>query len=88
MAEPAPPRGGKPANVQEDPDDRATGDEPMTGAQASDLKTLHEEAGDPAIRLTKAQASKRIDEIQRRTGHGASNGSLWLYKRIEPSHET
>jgi len=43
----------------------------MTGAQASYLKTLCEEAGerfDP--RLTKAEASKRIDELQAKTGRG------------------
>jgi Protein of unknown function (DUF3072) len=45
----------------------------MTGAQASYLKTLCEEAGAPDSfdpGLTKAEASKRIDEMQRRTGRG------------------
>jgi len=58
-------------NAEKDPDDWVTGDEPMTGAQASYLKTLSEEAGeafDPSI--TKADASKRIDELQGRTGRG------------------
>lgn len=58
-------------NAEKDPDDWVTGDEPMTGAQASYLKTLTEEAGegfDPSI--TKADASKRIDELQARTGRG------------------
>jgi len=58
-------------NLQKDPDDWVTGEEPMTGAQASYLKTLSEEAGvefDGA--LTKAQASKRIDELQALTGRG------------------
>jgi hypothetical protein len=48
-----------------------TGDEPMTGAQASYLKTLSEEAGedfDPD--LSKAQASERIDALQEKTGRG------------------
>jgi hypothetical protein len=43
----------------------------MTGAQASYLKTLSEEAGesfDPD--LSKAEASRRIDELQARTGRG------------------
>jgi len=43
----------------------------MTGAQASYMKTLCEEAGeefDPS--LTKAEASKRIDELQATTGRG------------------
>ena len=58
-------------NAAKDPDDWVTGDEPMTGAQASYLKTLSEEAGeafDPS--MTKADASKRIDELQERTGRG------------------
>lgn len=60
-----------PSNRIKDPEDWSTGDETMTGAQSSYLKTLCEEAGedfDPA--LTKAQASKRIDELQARTGRG------------------
>ena len=59
------------SNTIKDPEDWTTGDEKMTGAQASYLKTLSEEAGeefDPG--LTKAEASKRIDELQARTGRG------------------
>ena len=58
-------------NAEKDPDDWTTGDEPMTGAQASYLKTLSEEAGaefDDGI--TKAEASKRIDALQEQTGRG------------------
>jgi hypothetical protein len=58
-------------NAEKDPDDWVTGDQPMTGAQASYLKTLTEEAGeafDPS--MSKADASKRIDELQERTGRG------------------
>lgn len=58
-------------NRVKDPQDWTTGDEPMTGAQASYLKTLSEAAGeefDPG--LTKAQASERIDQLQARTGRG------------------
>jgi len=59
------------SNMQKDPDDWVTGDEPMTGAQKSYLKTLSEEAHEPFDdTLTKAQASKRIDELQARTGRG------------------
>ena len=61
----------EPSNLQKDPDDWVTGDEPMTGAQASYLKTLSEEAGeefDP--NLSKADASKRIDELKQTTGRG------------------
>jgi hypothetical protein len=60
-----------PSNTVKDPDDWTTGDERMTGAQASYLKTLCEEAGEPFdADLTKAEASKRIDELQARTGRG------------------
>lgn len=65
---------GQPSNTVKDPDDWTTGDETMTGAQASYLKTLCDEAGeefDPTLR--KAQASKRIDELQQRTGRGKNH---------------
>lgn len=58
-------------NPEKDPDDWTTGDEPMTGPQASYLQTLCQEAGeefDPS--LSKADASRRIDELQERTGRG------------------
>jgi hypothetical protein len=59
------------SNTQKDPDDWVTGDEAMTGAQRSYLKTLSDEAGEPLDEdLTKAEASKRIDELQERTGRG------------------
>jgi hypothetical protein len=59
------------SNMEKDPDDWVTGDEPMTGAQRSYLKTLSEEAKvDFDDRLTKAQASRRIDELQEQTGRG------------------
>jgi hypothetical protein len=58
-------------NPSKDPDDWVTGDEPMTGPQASYLSTLAQEAGeDVPDQLTKAEASKRIDELQERTGRG------------------
>ena len=45
----------------------------MTGPQASYLSTLAQEAGaDVPDELTKAEASKRIDELQDQTGRGAS----------------
>jgi hypothetical protein len=59
------------SNAEKDPEDWVTGDESMTGAQASYLKTLSEEAGDEFDpNLTKAEASKRIDELQEETGRG------------------
>ncbi|MDP9097206.1 MAG: DUF3072 domain-containing protein [Pseudomonadota bacterium] len=60
-----------PSNTVKDPDEWTTGGESMTGAQASYLKTLSEEAGeefDPS--LTKGEASKRIDALQGKTGRG------------------
>ena len=59
------------SNMSKAPDEWVTGDEPMTGAQRSYLKTLSEEAHEPFDEhLTKAEASKRIDELQRITGRG------------------
>lgn len=59
------------SNAEKDPDDWTTGDEPMTGAQASYLKTLSEEAHEDVPEgLTKAEASKRIDALQEETGRG------------------
>lgn len=59
------------SNMEKDPADWVTGDEPMTGAQRSYLKTLSEEARVPFDEgLTKAQASRRIDELQALTGRG------------------
>ncbi len=55
------------SNTEKNPDDWVTGDEPMTGAQGSYLKTLSEQAHDPdafAEDLSKAEASKRIDALR------------------------
>ena len=57
------------SNTVKRPDEWKTGDEPMTGAQRSYLKTLSDEANVPfEENLTKAEASKRIDELKQRTG--------------------
>lgn len=62
------------SNTRKDPDEWTTGDEPMTGAQRSYLKTLSDEAKEPLDEnLTKAEASKRIDELQSKTGRGKSD---------------
>ena len=59
------------SNAEKDPHDWTTGDEAMTGAQASYLKTLSEEAHEEFDdSLTKADASIRIDELQEKTGRG------------------
>ncbi|HEY0421559.1 MAG TPA: DUF3072 domain-containing protein [Acetobacteraceae bacterium] len=60
-----------PGNPEKDPADWVTGNESMTAAQASYLKTLCQEAGeefDP--NLSKAVASRRIEELQEKTGRG------------------
>jgi hypothetical protein len=56
-------------NPVKDPEDWTTGDEPMTGPQRSSPKTLCQEANETFDEsLTKARASKRIDELQQKTG--------------------
>lgn len=68
-----PVQGPPSSNPIKDPRDWTTGDEPMTGAQASYLHTLAQEAGeDVAGELTKAEASEKIDELQEKTGRGRS----------------
>jgi hypothetical protein len=60
-----------PTNTQKESDEWVSGDDPMTGAQSSYLKTLCEEAGDPGSydpNLTKAEASKRIDGLKEELG--------------------
>ena len=59
------------SNQIKDPDQWTTGGEPMTGAQASYLKTLSEEAKEPEAfdpDLGKAEASKRIDALRKEAG--------------------
>jgi hypothetical protein len=64
------------SNTIKNPEDWTTGDEPMTGAQRSYLKTLSEEAKEEFDEhLTKAEASKRIDELQTKTGRGQSQAA-------------
>lgn len=58
------------SNTEKDPDDWVSGDDPMTGAQASYLTTLCEEAhvAPPAADLGKAEASKMINDLKGRLG--------------------
>lgn len=52
--------------------DWKTGDEPMTGPQASYLETLARQAGrELPESLSKSQASDLIDELQAETGRGS-----------------
>ena len=60
-----------PSNQIKDPNDWVTGHEPMTGAQASYLKTLSEQTHHPEAfepDLEKAEASKRIEGLKKETG--------------------
>jgi Protein of unknown function (DUF3072) len=59
---------------EKDPTEWTTGDEPMTGPQASYLGTLAQEAGvEPPDELTKAEASRLIDELQAKTGRSTES---------------
>jgi DUF3072 family protein len=61
------------SNLEKDPKEWKTGDEPMTGAQASYLRTLSDQADEQFDEdLSKAEASRRIDRLQERTGRGRS----------------
>jgi hypothetical protein len=60
-----------PSNTVKAPEDWVSGEEPMTGAQASYLKTLSEEAHEDGAfdeSLTKAEASRRIDALKEKLG--------------------
>ena len=54
------------SNTEKDPEDWVSGDDPMTGAKASYLTTLSEQAkiDPPRDDLSKAEASKMIDELK------------------------
>jgi hypothetical protein len=61
-------------DAEKNPDEWVTGDESMTGPQASYLRTLAHEAGEEFDEnLSKAEASKLIDELQARTGRGVNH---------------
>jgi hypothetical protein len=64
------------SNMVKDPNQWVTGDETMTGAQKSYLSTLCEEAGEELDEsLSKSEASKRIEELQHKTGRGVKQDS-------------
>ena len=64
-------------NPAKDPDDWTTGDEPMTGPQKSYLQTLAREAGRDVDLdgISKADASRLIDELQAASGRGTPDGN-------------
>jgi hypothetical protein len=58
-------------NPEKDPEEWTTGQEPMTGPQRSYLQTLCREAGEEFDEtLTKAAASRKIEELQAKTVRG------------------
>lgn len=64
-------------NTVKNPDEWTTGGEPMTGAQKSYLKTLSDEPGEEMNdNFTKAEASKRIEELQQKTGRGLNKEGI------------
>lgn len=70
------------STTEQDPSEWKPGDEPMNGAQASDIETSSDEAGEP-IDDARAQAgpSRRIGELQKKTGRGKN---AWARRRIQP----
>ena len=66
-------QGPQASNLEKDPEDWVSGDDPMTGAQSSYLHTLCQEAGEEfEPNLSKAEASKRIDALREKTGKNRS----------------
>ncbi len=62
---------GEGGGLKRRPEDWKTGGEPMTTAQKSYLATLAREANEePREELTKAEAAKEIDKLQKKTGRG------------------
>jgi hypothetical protein len=64
------------SNTEKDPNDWVSGDEPITGAQSSYLKTLREQAHEPAEDIngmSKADASKEIDRLRETLGLAKSD---------------
>ena len=58
------------SNAEKDPENWVSGDDPMTGAQASYLTTLCEQAkiDPPSADMSKAEASIQIDELKQKLG--------------------
>ena len=66
------------SNTAKPPEEWVSGQDPMTGAQASYLKTLSEEAAEPQAfdeTLTKAEASKRIDALRAKLERERQSGA-------------
>jgi hypothetical protein len=66
------------SNTEKAPEQWVSGQEPMTGAQTSYLKTLCEEAREPDAyddTLTKAEAASRIDVLKAKLAKKRNAGS-------------
>ena len=73
MSDPTPPDDAL-AGAEKDPENWVTGEEKMTGPQASYLETLKREAGEEFdASLTKAEASQEIERLQAETGRGSDS---------------
>ena len=60
---------GDPSRQERPTTDWVTGDEPMTGPQASYLETLAQQAGEEVpTGLNKSEASRAIDELRQKAG--------------------
>jgi hypothetical protein len=76
------------SNTAKDNDAWVTGDEPMTGPQASYLETLAHQAGEePPQGLTKAQASDEIERLQGEVRTGDADGGPDLSRQERPTTE-
>jgi hypothetical protein len=72
-------------NPEKNPENWATGDEPMTGPQRSYLTTLCQEAGEEFNEsLTKAEASKKSTSSSRRRGVARRRGTRLSSDFIQP----
>jgi hypothetical protein len=81
------------SSAEKDNSNWVTGDEPMTGPQASYLETLAHQAGEePPTGLTKAQASDEIERLQGSVtpssgDEGGGNGTPDLSRQERPTTE-
>ena len=63
--------------AEKDPANWVTGEEPMTGPQASYLETLAQQAGvEPPTGLNKSEASRAIDELQAKAGRQSGSDDV------------
>jgi Protein of unknown function (DUF3072) len=66
------------SNTEKDPDDWVSGDEPMTGAQASYLKTPSEECDEPDAFAPMTRKSRITGAPRSRNGTGCLSGRSFV----------